>query len=269
MERDMFARFAEDLKRYGKSGVGRAEFELGRQDKNSLRYIPFEHINRDAKIVIVGITPGPTQLGLAYETAQSLLKAGRPADEVLREAKKHGGFGGPKVKPNLLKLLKHFSFDRILGVSQIESLWGSNARLMHTTSVVPHAAFTVKKGRETPFADDFEDVWSCDLFRECFLDCFVPSLAEINSNAMYIGLGRCPEQALAWCVAHGLLREEQVLGAFCHPSTNGGSTVKYFLREVRREDLKPKDPVRSRCDWLDDAYGRMRSVSASLLANAG
>lgn len=267
MNRNMFGRFADKLERYGKSGVGRPEFELGRDGKNSLRYIPFEHVNRDAKIVIVGITPGPNQRDLAYETAQRLLKVGRSENLILAEVKKHGAFGGPQMRPNLIKILKHFSFDRILGVDQVESLWGSNAKLMHATSVVPHAAFALQKGRDAPFAGSFEDVWACDLFRECFLDCFVPSLGEIRPDAMYIGLGRCPEQALAWCVSHGHLRADQVLGAFCHPSNTGGSTVKYFLREVGRNDLKPTDPVRSRCDWLDDTYRRMHSASASLLAN--
>jgi len=267
MDRNMFGTYADKLERYGIAGVGRPELELGRDGKKSLRYIPFEHINREAKIVIVGITPGPNQLDLAYETAQKLIKAGRSSDEILAEAKKHGAFGGPQMKPNLVKILKHFSFERILGINQVESLWGSNAKLMHATSVVPHAAFTVTKGRDTPFAGYFEDVWACDLFRECFLDCFVPSLAEINPNAMYVGLGRCPEQALEWCVTHGHLRKEQVLGAFCHPSTNGGSTVGYFLREKGKQDMKPTDPVLSRCDWLDNAYSHMSKVSASMLAS--
>lgn len=264
MNRNMFQNYKDRLARFGAAGVGKPEFSLGREGNYSLQYIPFEYVNKDAKLVIVGITPGPNQLELAYETAQRMIQAGKTETETLIEIKKHGAFGSKTMRPNLVKMLTHFGFDQILGISDINSLWGSNAKLLHSTSVVPHAAFDVKKGKDSPFAKNFEDVMACQIFRECFLDCFVPSLKEINPNAMYIGLGRCPDQALSWCVDNGYLKKEQVLGAFSHPATTGGSSVGYYLRQVQLEDLKPKDPVRSRAAWLDAAYENMSTVTSRL-----
>lgn len=266
MNRNMFHIYKDRLAQFGASGVGRPEFSLGREGKYSLRYIPFEHVNKEAKLVIVGITPGPNQLELAYESAQRMIKAGKTESETLIEIKKHGAFGSNTMRPNLVKMLNHFGFDQILGVSDINSLWGSNSKLLHSTSVIPHAAFDVKQGQDSPFAKNFEDVIKCKIFHECFMDCFVPSLQEINSDALYIGLGRCPEQALSWCVEQGYLKKEQVLGAFSHPSTTGGSSVGYYLREVKLEHLKPKNPVRSRAAWLDSAYENM-SKNTSLIKN--
>lgn len=272
MDRNMLDKYAPLLTKYGKNGVGRPEYLLGRAGKNSLLYIPFEYVNLKAKLVLVGITPGPNQLALAYETAQEMIRAGKSREQTLIEIKKHGAFGGDRMRPNLVKMLSHFSFDRILGIGDINALWGSQAHLLHSTSVVPHAAFTRKKikgvEKDAPFAGDFEEVWGCNIFRECFLDCFVPSLAELNQNALFVGLGKCPEQALDWCVEHGHIRADQVLGAISHPSTTGGSSVGFFLREKRREDLSRNDPVRHRCDWLDAAYERMTSVTAAMLKKA-
>ncbi len=265
MKRNMFETYADLLARYGVTGIGMTEFELGIEGKYSLRYIPFEHINKNAKLVIVGITPGPNQLDLAYRTAQKMIRAGKDESETLVEVKKHGAFGSRTMRPNLVKMLNHFGFDRILGIEDINDLWGNQGHLLHSTSVIPHAAFVLKKGKYAPFSGYFDEVIKCDLFRECFLDCFVPSIHEINSEAMYIGLGSCPDEALKWCVSNGYIRAEQVLGSLSHPSTNGGSSVPYFLREKRLEDLKPKDPVRHRTEWLDKAYENMSNSTAKLL----
>lgn len=176
MERYNFGNFSSELERFGAAGVGMQKLELERRGKYLLQYIPFEHVNVEAKLVIVGITPGPNQLELAYDVAQKLLKAGWPESETLMEVKKVGA-----------------------------------------------------------------------------------------SNALYVGLGPCPQAALQWCIDNGYLRQEQLVGAFCHPSTTGGSTTRYYLREVTREDLTPRNPVLNRCDWLDHAYQQMKAATASLL----
>jgi hypothetical protein len=71
-----FDQFAPALKRLGSQGQHAPEFSLGKDGPYELRYIPFEYLNRDARLVIVGITPGPNQIELAYDAAQSLLMSG-------------------------------------------------------------------------------------------------------------------------------------------------------------------------------------------------
>lgn len=261
MERNMFSRFTSDLKRLGADGVGNPVFSLGREGKYDLAYIPFEHVNKDAKLVIVGITPGNTQLELAYRSAQDLLNTGLTENEILVEVKKAGAFGGPSMKPNLLKMLRHFRFDKLLDITDVETLWGTDDDLLHSTSVVPHAAF--KDGER--FNGGFEEIMAAQPLKTCFLDCFVPSVREMNKQALFVALGPCPQAALEWCVKEGALQPEQVLGSFCHPSGAGGSTTRYYLREVSRDDLDLKNPVRSRCDWLDHAYKQMHAATSSML----
>ncbi|HEM7892205.1 hypothetical protein [Burkholderia cepacia] len=257
----MFHRFSNDLMRLGADGVAAPQFSLGQSGIYELRYIPFEFVNCDAKLVIVGITPGNTQLELSYGKAQELLRHGHTTDMILREIKNVGAFGGPSMRPNLLKMLRHFGFERLLGIGDVESLWGSHADLLQSTSVVPHAAFKAGK----MFAGSFDEVLASPLLSECFRDCFVPSVREMASDALFVGLGPCPEAALDWCVHHGALQRKQVLGAFCHPSSAGGSTTRYYLREVAKGELDPKNPVLRRTDWLDRAYEQMHVATASLL----
>lgn len=258
-----FHKFAAHLSQLGEAGVGNSIFTLGTEFRYQLQYIPFEHVNRDARIVVVGITPGMNQLRLAYESAKVGLNANWGTEKTLKYIKQQGAFGGSAMRPNLLKMLRHFDFGRLLGIDDVTSLWGSNSQLLHTTSVVPHAAFRAGK----MFAGSFDEVMRSRLLRECFEESFLPTVAELSPDAMYVGLGPCPLDALKWCADHGLIKRSQLLGAFCHPSSSGGSMVPYFLREVAKSDLKPKDPVRSRCDWLDEAYRMMSlNISQRLLA---
>lgn len=253
-----FHKFSAHLAQLGESGVGNSIFALGTESRYQLQYIPFEHVNRDARLVVVGITPGMNQLRLAYEAAKVGLNANWGNEKTLEYIKQQGAFGGSAMRPNLLKMLRHFDFERLLGIGDVTSLWGSNSHLLQTTSVVPHAAF--KSGKM--FAGSFDEVMRSRLLRECFEESFLPTLAELSPDAMYVGLGPCPLDALKWCADRGLIKRSQLLGAFCHPSSSGGSMTRYFLREVAKSDLKPKDPVRSRCDWLDEAY-QMMSLNIS------
>lgn len=260
----MFEQFAQQLRLAGAEGAGMPEFSLGKEGRYELRYIPFEHVNHAARLVIVGITPGPTQVKLAYGKAQELLQAGLDREAILTEVKKTGSFGGPGMRPNLVRMLQHFRFGELLGIADVTSLWDTNAHLLHSTSVVPYAAF--ENGKD--FKGNFDQVLRSPLLRQCFLDHFVSSLAQMSADALYVALGECPKAALDWCASRGHLRREQVLGAFCHPSTSGGSATKIYLREKSVDELAPGDPVRHRARTLHEDYQRMSKATSSLLGKA-
>jgi hypothetical protein len=265
MHETMFDQFAPALKRLGSRGRHSPEFSLGKDGLYELRYIPFEHLNRDARLVIVGITPGPNQIELAYDTAQSLLMSGMRTEQILAEVKKAGSFGGQAMRPNLLRMLRHFPFNRLLGIEDVATLWSADARLLHSTSVVPHAVFESGK----PFNGKFDAILKSPLLKQCFLDSFVASIAQLRSDAIYVALGDTPKGALEWCVSQGYLRAQQVLGAFCHPSSSGGSATAYYLREKTLADLNEKDPVRHRTAVLDEYYCQMHASISALLGSAG
>ncbi len=269
MDLTLFERYSPAIRRLGPAGADSSELVIEKNGRDILRYIPFEHVNADAKLVIVGITPGPNQLRLAYSEAQRLMAAGTATATLLHEVKKLGAFGGSAMRPNLLRYLRHFKFDKILGIAEVESLWQENAGLFHATSVIPNAAFTTTPGGgESMFAGSFAYLMASSLFRQCFMDGFVSTLRDINPDALYIGLGDCPADALQWCVDNGYLQARQCLGSFCHPSTSGGSAPSVYIRDKTLSDLKPTDPVRHRVAKLDQAYARMARATALLLGEA-
>ncbi|MCK8787250.1 hypothetical protein M0638_23020 [Roseomonas sp. NAR14] len=255
-----FGRFAPILRDSGAAAVRRPDTLLASQPPYEIFYIPFEHVNPRARLVIVGITPGMNQLEMAYAEAQRLLRLGASEAAILKSVKSIAAFGGDAMRPNLLRMLRHFGFAAILGIDAEADLWGTAAGLLHSTSVVPNATF---KGGKM-FSGSFEEVLKVDALREQFEADFVGSLGSLGPEALYVALGKTPFDALLHCVELGAIGEHQLLGALAHPSRSGGSQVAVYLGEKSPDDLDPADPVRGRVAWLRDAYARMRSATDRL-----
>ncbi|NTF17929.1 hypothetical protein G6L37_05900 [Agrobacterium rubi] len=253
-------RFRDVINRKGEAAVKSKETLLASDGRDDLYYIPFEWTNPRAKLVVVGITPGPNQMELAYRTASSKIKVGLDDEGVLKAAKEHGAFGSATMRPNLIKMMNHFGFAELFEVDDVADFWGASADVFLGTSVIPHAAF--RNGK--PFAGSFDDVMKSKIFSECFHADFVPSLRDIPDDARFVALGETPLRALSWCVRNGKLREEQVLGALAHPSTNGGSSVDAYLGI--KTTFTPNDPVRNRVDRLRMFYEGMTTRTNALRA---
>lgn len=240
------------------------DFVLGTESGFTVYYVPFEYVNPSARLVLVGITPGPDQLKCAHATARRFLTSGSHSDEdILREVKRSCAFDG--MRPRINAMLDHFAIPRCIGASTASTLWNADYGRFHTTSVVPNAAF--RNGEY--FNGPFSDVLKVALLRQQFEDVFIPSIRSINNQAAYIGMGPVVDEALKTCVARRVLRPEQVLGYFPHASGSSGSQFAYFVRQKRLADLKPKDPVRHRVRDLDTAYERLSNNLKAFCANAG
>ena len=252
-QHDLFEQFRPALA----SSSDDKAFLLGRENEYALYYVPFEYVNADARLVLVGITPGPKQMKCAYATARRLLGQRTNTSEALRAIKQSCAFSGMRDKINAM--LEHFDIPRCIGASSAVSLWGTEFDLFHPTSIVPNAAF---RGGAY-FNGPFESVLDVPLLRKQFEHAFILSAEHINKTALYIGMGPVVDEALAWCVSRGILAEQQVLGYFPHASGASGSQFAYFIRKRRLHDLKPKDPVRYRASDLDAVYDR---IAANLKA---
>ncbi|CAO4157166.1 hypothetical protein [Methylorubrum extorquens] len=256
----LFGRYRDAILQLGTSAKQHPETLVAVTERHSVFYVPFEHVNVRARLVIVGITPGPNQIALAYATVRRLTDTGAPDNIVLAEAKREAAFGGPTMRPNLVRMLDAFGFAQILKITDVGDLWGDASQLLHATSVIPHAAFDGDK----PFAGSFEDIMASPALQATFEGHFVPSLAALPTDARFVALGRTPLAALDWCAARGHLRQDQVLGAFAHPSTNGGSQVGVYLGTKKLSDLSEGDPVRSRVAWLREAAARMNAATRAI-----
>lgn len=234
------------------------DFLLGHERGYNVYYIPFEFTNAAARLALVGITPGPTQMAKAYDIAQKALRANSSDIQVLRTTKQLCAFVGMRDKIN--EMLDHFNIPRHLGIASATNLWESDFQYLQPVSIIPNAAF---KGSDC-FNAPFSSVLDVPLLRQQFENVFIPSIEKLSEQTVYMAMGPIVDEALRWCATQGIVKERQLLGYFPHASGRSGSQVAYFLRKKQLTDLNTHDPVRHRARGLDAAYERISSNVRSI-----
>lgn len=237
------------------------DFLLGNERGYNVFYVPLEFINPQARLALVGITPGRTQMFKAYSVARQAIRAGISNEEALFKAKQAAAFDGMRSRIN--EMFDHFEIPRHLGIANAASLWDKDFMHFQPTSIIPNAAF---KG-EAYFNGPFDTVLKVPLLRQQFEQEFVPSIEKLGKQTVYVAMGPVVDKALLWCVSNGVIMERQFLGYFPHASGSSGSQFAYFLRRKRLEELNPNDPVRNRARDLDAAHERIASNVRLLFQN--
>lgn len=70
----------------------------------SIYYAPFEYINNNARVVLVGISPGFAQMEKSFETVHQLSESNLQEEEVLQQVKNSSNFYG-QTRTNLIQML--------------------------------------------------------------------------------------------------------------------------------------------------------------------
>jgi hypothetical protein len=203
-------------------------FLVARANTLTAHYTPFDYVNAQARVVVVGITPGFAQWKNAVREARRQLLANAPPADVLRAAKYTGAFSGA-IRPNLVALLDHVGLQRWLGIASCATLWSTDAQLMHVTAALRHAVFVAGKN----YNGASPNMMSTPLLQAQMLDHFAHE-AALLPDAVYVPLGPKVGQALSWLAARGVLDEARILHGIPHPSGANAERIAYFLG---RKDL--------------------------------
>jgi hypothetical protein len=67
-------------------------------------YAPFHYLNRDARVVLMGLTPGWTQMEQAFRTSRQALNDGLEGTALFRRIDRTGSFSG-SMRKNLVDML--------------------------------------------------------------------------------------------------------------------------------------------------------------------
>jgi hypothetical protein len=103
-------------------------------------YALFDYVNRHARVALVGVTPGPTQMLEAFEVVRDALRAGRSDEDALASVKAHASFKG--MRRDLARWLDQIGLSAVLGLPSCSELFGDFYRsLLHTTSAVRYPVF--------------------------------------------------------------------------------------------------------------------------------
>lgn len=230
---------------------------MDRDGRLSIYYAPFEYVNPEARVVVVGITPGRTQMVNALAEAQRLLQQGQEDAVAVRAAKRIGAFSG-SIRTNLVALLDHVGIQDWLGIASTASFFGTDAHLLQPASVLCYPVFVDGKD----YSGNPSMLKSPLLLR--YLQTHFAEQARRLSNAIFIPLGDKPAEALGFLASKGVINPERILDGLPHPSGANAERVAYFLGRKNRESLSAKtdagklDQARSR---LIDQVGKLKKLS--------
>lgn len=172
----------------------------GPADDLELRYIPFDPLPApDARVVLVGITPGQMQLRLAIAAARQALSRGLDDDEVIRRAKSAAAFGGA-TRANLIWMLDRVGLPGALGIASTGTVFAADAHLAVTTSAVCHAVFVHGEN----WNGQRPTILRHSLTR-MFVEHVLAQELRWSSAALVIPLGAVPALAVEHCVQAGVL----------------------------------------------------------------
>lgn len=228
-------------------------FLLAREGRYSSYYLPFESVNRAARVVVVGISPGFAQWKIATGEAQRQLAAGASVDDTLRAARRTGAFSGA-IRPNFVALLDAIGVQRWLGIASCSSLFGEDAPLVHIGAILRHSVFVDGKNYSGTPA-----MHKQAFLREEVLRYFAHE-AQALPKALYIPMGASVSEGLDWLAAQGVLRPNRILHGLPHPSGANAERVAYFLGRKERAALSAK----TNGEQIDAARDRLLAQMAAL-----
>ncbi|MCW0202856.1 uracil-DNA glycosylase family protein [Rhodanobacter thiooxydans] len=222
-----------------------------RTNRIACHYAPFEYVNRDAKVVLLGITPGAQQAGNALNALRTALQGGANDALALQRAKQSASFSGP-MRSNLVAMLDRIGMQRTLNIETCARLFDSRTDLAHFTSALRYPVFLDGKDYSGS-----PSILATPILRSMTQRWLSQEIAQLR-DAFWVPLGKESAAVLADFVSRGELKVDHVLAGMPHPSGANAERIAYFLGTKKREDLSAKtNPM-----LLDDARERLtRSVT--------
>ncbi|MET0981617.1 MAG: hypothetical protein ABWY02_05920 [Telluria sp.] len=228
-------------------------FLLAREGRASMHYIPFEHVNPEARIVIVGIAPGFVQWKIAMRETQRQIASGASQADILRAARLAGAFSGA-IRPNFVALLDAIGMQRWLGIASCATLFDQDAHLVQISAILRHPVFVDGRNYSgTP------GMTRLPFLREAVLRYFAHEAAQLP-DALYIPMGGSVAEGLDWLAREGVIRRDRILHGLPHPSGANAERVAYFLGRKERAALSSRTNARQ----IDAARATLLSQMASL-----
>jgi len=216
-------------------------------------YAPFDHVNQDARIVIVGMTPGRQQAANALGAAQTSLMEGMPLDKAAEDAKVFASFSG-SMRGNLVRMLDLVGVAELLGLETTATLWDRDSSLVHFTSALRYPVFVD--------GDNWSgnpDMVKTPELRRWLQDYTGAELAALPDTIL-VPLGPKVTSALDHLASLGQIDKNRIMAGLPHPSGANNERIAYFLGE------KPADLCSTKTNTvaLDTAREALRARVSQL-----
>lgn len=176
-----------------------------------------DYINPKAKVVVVGITPGNSQMAAS--------RCGKSKKEIKRE----NAFVG-NMRPKLVEMLDAIGVNKLLGIKSCDTLWSDDFGKVQMTSLLRDATY---KGNEMYRGSP--SILNTPKLRAALMDGFVKQDCRKCKDAkLYVALGPKVKEVLDWLKANGKLAAPIV--TLPHASGANAGRIAVFLKKRSPKD---------------------------------
>jgi len=209
-------------RRLTKDDLLAAQLLLHQEGPLEIYYAPFDYVNADAKVVLIGITPGWQQMEIAYRVAQQGLADGDTPDQICRRAKVRASFAGT-MRRNLIAMLDEVGLPAGLQVPASSVLFDTHRVLIHTTAAIRYPVLVDGKN----YTGHHPGLLETAILRRFVLDVLAAEL-QLTNTALIIALGTCVSDVVRLLISTGLIEAHRCLLDFPHPSGANRHRSKQF-----------------------------------------
>ncbi|MBT2681033.1 hypothetical protein J7E38_18745 [Bacillus sp. ISL-35] len=208
---------------YSRDELLTQEFLLANERRLAVYYCTHnEYVNPNAKVFIVGITPGFQQMSKSIAVARSLIEERFPVSDIPYFCKREARFSGV-LRNHIIEMLDDLGLQNWLSLESCSHLFNEKDNLLHTTSLIPYAVFNDGKN----YTGHNPKILKNNMLLNFLKSYFEPQAAMLR-NALVIPLGKSVEEIMRVYVSEGLLEENNILFGFPHPSGANGHRLQQF-----------------------------------------
>jgi hypothetical protein len=211
----------------------------------------FDHIEKGARLVIDGITPGAQQRDLADAAFANALAKGEPLAAAGRVAKFAASFGG-SMRTNLVRILDDVGAASMLGLGSFADAFNPATQgQIHFTSALRYPVFHNGANYNGQVS-----MLSSPVLRSMIETLLAEEVKQLPS-AIWQPLGVQPIAALEHLASLGILDSRQIAPALPHPSGANAERISFFLHNKKEADLSAKTNgprIRAQRDAVDAFY---------------
>ncbi len=216
--------------KYTKEDLLIKDLLIDKENNIEIYYAPHnEYINVNAKVFIIGITPGFEQMRTSILTAKQCIEKGMKIDDIKYECKRAGRFSG-SLRKNIISMLDTIKLNQALRIDSSCELFEDKDYLLHTTSLIPYSVFV--KGKN--YTGHTPKLIKSEFLMKYVYENFIEDLNKLD-NVLIIPLGKAVEEVLDKLVEQSLIKKENILKGFPHPSGANGHRLAQL--EENKENM--------------------------------
>ena len=217
--------------KYRKEDLLIDKFLIDKEKNIEIYYAPHnEYLNPKARVFIIGITPGFQQMSTAIATARKELEVSDNIEEIQYKCKVAARFSG-SLRKNIISMLDGIELNNIFNLQSCSQLFDEDDYLLHTISLIPYPVFVKRENYTGHTPKLIKSQFLMKYIYNNFINEF--KKLEKSEEILLIPLGKAVEEVLINLKENGLIKEEQILMGFPHPS---GANVNRVIQFENNKD---------------------------------